>query len=35
MGISREFLRERDITGVPREEEDETGVNEADEDRWV
>ena len=33
--ISCEFLRERDIMGVPREEEDERGVNEAGEDRWV
>jgi hypothetical protein len=35
VGISCEFLCERDIMVVPREEEDESGVDEAGEDRWV
>ena len=35
VGISREFLGEGDTTGVPREEEDERGVDQANEDGWV
>ena len=35
VGISRDFLRERDLMGVPGEEEDKRGVDEADKDRWV
>ncbi len=35
VGIGCKFLGERNIIGVPREEEDERGVDEAGEDGWI
>jgi len=35
VGISRELLGEGDVIGVPREEEDEGGVDEADKYGWI
>ena len=35
MGIRRELLSEGDVIGVPREEEDKGGVDEADKYGWI
>ena len=35
VGIGCEFLHRGDVMGVPREEKDEGGVDEADKDGWI
>ena len=35
VGIRRELLSEGDVIGVPREEEDKGGVDEADKYGWI